>query len=59
MYVEEMPELDEYTTDEKLDELFFAVFSTHQKHGADLIAFLFNSLRKEYGLQACLYAKES
>jgi len=58
MYVEEMPELDEYTTDEKLDELFFAVFSTHQKHGADLIAFLINSLRKEYGLQACLYAKE-
>ena len=59
MYVEEMPELDEYTTDEKLDELFFAVFSTHQKHGADLIAFLFNSLRKEYGLQVCLFSKES
>lgn len=59
MYVEEMPELDEYATDEKLDELFFAVFSTHQKHGADLIAFLFNSLRREYGLQVCLFSKES
>lgn len=58
-YVEEIPELDEYTRDEKMDELFFAAFSTHQKHGADLIAFLFKSLRKEYGLQACLYAKES
>ena len=59
MYVEEMPELDEYTTDEKLDELFFAVFSTHQKHGADLIAFLLNSLRKEYGLQLTLCARNA
>jgi len=59
MYVEEMPELDEYTSNEKLDELFFAVFSTHQKHGSDLIAFLFNSLRKEYGLQLTLCARDS
>lgn len=58
MYVEEMPELDEYTTDEKLDELFFAVFSTHQKHGAGLIAFLLNSLRDEYGLQLTLCARK-
>jgi hypothetical protein len=59
MFVEEMPELDEYTTDEKLDELFFAVFSTHQKHGADMIAFLLNSLREEYGLQLTLCARNA
>jgi len=54
IYVEEMPELDESSADEKLDELFFAVFSTHQSNGADLIAYLMNSLRKEYGLQVTL-----
>lgn len=57
IYVEEMPELDENTSDENLDALFFAVFSTHQKHGADLIAFLLNSLREEYGLQLTLCGK--
>lgn len=58
IYVEEMPELDEYTTEEKLDELFFAVFNTHQKHAADLIAFLFNRLRDDYGLQLTLCGRE-
>ena len=57
LYVEEIPELDEYTCDEKIDELFFAVFGTHQKGGADLVAFLMNSLRKEYGLQLTLCAR--
>jgi hypothetical protein len=54
IYVEEMPELDECTSDEKLDELFFAVVSTHQSNGADLIAYLMNSLREDYGLQLTL-----
>lgn len=57
MYVEEMPELDEYTSNEEMDELFFAVFSTHQKSGAELVAFLLNALRQEYGLQLTLCAR--
>lgn len=57
LYVEEIPELDEYTSDEKMDELFYAVFSTHQKGGADLVTFLLNSLRKDYGLQLTLCAR--
>lgn len=57
MYVEEIPELNEYTSDEKVDVLFYAVFSTHKKCGADLVAFLMNSLRKEYGLQLILCAR--
>ena len=57
IYVEEIPELNEYTCDEKMDELFFAVLSTHQKGGADLVAFLLNSLREEYGLQLTLCAR--
>lgn len=56
MYVEEIPELDEYTSNEKMDELFYAVFSTHEKCGADLVAFLMSSLRREYGLQLTLCA---
>lgn len=57
LYVEEIPELDEYTLDEKMDELFFAVLSTHQKDGADIAAFLLNSLREEYGLQLNLFSR--
>lgn len=57
LYVEEMPELDEYTSDQDMDELFFAVLSTHEQSGSDLVGFLFNSLRKEYGLQLNLCAK--
>lgn len=57
LYVEELPELGEYTSDEKMDELFFAVFSTHKKSGADLVAFLLNTLRQEYGLELTLCAR--
>lgn len=57
LYVEELPELDEYTSNEEMDELFFAVFSTHQKSGAELVAFLLNALLQEYGLQLTLCAR--
>ena len=59
IYVEEIPELDENISDEKLDELFFAVLSTHQSNGTDLIAYLMNSLRKEYGLQLTLCSRSN
>ena len=59
IYVEEIPELEEYTTDESLDELFFTTLSTHQKGGADLIAFVLNSLRDEFGLQLTLCASST
>jgi len=59
IYVEEIPELEEYTTDESLDELFFTTLSTHQKCGADLIAFVLNSLRDEFGLQLTLCASST
>jgi len=57
-YVEEIPELDEYSDDAVLDECFFTTLSTHQKGGADLIAFLLNSLRDDFGLQLTLAARE-
>jgi len=57
-YVEEIPELDEYSDDAALDECFFTTLSTHQKGGADLIAFLLNSLRDDFGLQLTLAARE-
>lgn len=57
-YVEEIPELDDYSDDTVLDECFFTTLSTHQKGGADLIAFLFNSLRDDFGLQLTLAARE-
>lgn len=57
-YVEEIPELDEYSDDAVLDECFFTTLSTHQKGGADLIAFLLNSLRDDFGLQLNLAARE-
>ena len=57
VYVEEIPELDKYTCSEKMDELFFAVLSTHQKCGADIMAFVLKSLREEYGLQLTLCAR--
>ena len=59
IYVEEIPELEEYTTDESLDELFFTTLSTHQNSGADLIAFVLNSLRDEFGLQLTLCASST
>ena len=59
IYVEEIPELEEYTTDEVLDELFFTTLSTHQKCGADLIAFVLNSLRDEFGHQLTLCASSA
>lgn len=59
IYVEEILELDEYIEDAELDECFFTTLSTHQKCGADLIAYLFNSLRDEYGLQITLAHRDS
>ena len=57
-YVEEIPELDEYSDDAVLDECFFTTLSTHKNGGADLIAFLLNSLKDEFGLQLTLAARE-
>ena len=57
-YVEEIPELEEYSDEAALDECFFTTLSTHQGGGADLIAFLLNSLRDEFGLQLSLAARE-
>lgn len=57
-YVEEIPELDEYSDDSVLDDCFFTTLSTHKKGGADLIAFLLNSLKDEFGLQLTLAARE-
>lgn len=59
IYVEEIPELDEYTTGESLDELFFTTLSTHQNSGANLIAFVLDSLRDEFGLQLTLCASST
>lgn len=50
-YIEEIPELKEYTSDESLDELFFTTLCTNQKSAADLISFVLNSLRDEFGLE--------
>lgn len=58
IYVEEIPELDEYSKDDMLDECFFTTLSTHQKGGADLIAFILNSLKDDFGLQLTLAARE-
>ena len=57
-YVEEIPELDDYSDDSVMDELFFATISGHKNCAADLIAFLLNSLIQDYGLQLTLYAVE-
>lgn len=50
-YVEELPELNEYTTEKDLDDLFFSTYSTHQKSASDLLDFLLNTLRMESGLE--------
>lgn len=58
-YVEEIPELDDFSDDSDLDELFFAILSGHMKSGVDLITFILSSLKQEFGLQLTLCAAKN
>lgn len=55
-YVEEIPELDEFTSDAQLDELFFTTLSTHEKGGVELLEYLATTLKSEFGLQVNFYS---
>lgn len=56
MYIEEIPELDKYSSDTQMDELFFTTLSTHEKGGVELLEFIATTLKSEFGLQINFYS---
>lgn len=53
-YVEELPDLDEDSTEESADNAFFAVRELIALNGFDLLANLLNILKVDFSINLCL-----